>query len=290
MVACGGSDGGSSNSTGGNSTPRGKQKLVVAIQPTQASTEMLQKARPLEEYLEKTIGNVDVEIYVPLSQSGVIEALRFGHACRERGTVAAARLAQPRLDASQLLSGLHPRTQPQQTRRGEATAGRRGHNRLSARERLDDRRYAEAAAKLFFQGDLRDPSLSVATDDGSLDDAYFALVTNTTPWTYAGAFPLQPTPDSRFELGLDAFALTKPSHALGDVAVVQDMHTGWVLSQMFLPKGLPARGDGYVTWHDQSSLRISSTHPRAFQIDGEYLGEREEVNFHSVPKALRIFC
>ncbi|WP_017581909.1 diacylglycerol/lipid kinase family protein [Nocardiopsis valliformis] len=150
--------------------------------------------------------------------------------------------------------------------------------------------YAEAAAKLFFQGDLRDPSLSVATHGGSLDDAYFALVTNTTPWTYAGAFPLQPTPDSRFELGLDAFALTKPSHPLGDVAVVQDMHTGWVLSQMFLPKGLPARGDGYATWHDQPSLRISSTHPRAFQIDGEYLGEREEVNFQSVPKALRIFC
>jgi phosphonate transport system substrate-binding protein len=78
MAACGGSDGGSSENTSGNSG--GKQKLVVAIQPTQASTEMLQKAKPLEEYLEGSIGNVDVEIYVPLSQSGVIEALRFGQA------------------------------------------------------------------------------------------------------------------------------------------------------------------------------------------------------------------
>lgn len=140
--------------------------------------------------------------------------------------------------------------------------------------------YAEAAVKLFFQGDIRDPSLSVSNDGRSLDHVYFALVTNTTPWTYAGSLALQPTPASRFELGLDAFALTQSSHAL----------TGWVLSQMFFPKGLPARGDGYVTWHDQSSLRISSAHPRAFQIDGEYLGEREQVNFHSVPKALRIFC
>ncbi|WP_026118904.1 diacylglycerol/lipid kinase family protein [Nocardiopsis ganjiahuensis] len=140
--------------------------------------------------------------------------------------------------------------------------------------------YAEVAVKLFFQGDIRDSSLSVSSDGRTLDDVYFALVTNTTPWTYAGALALQPTPASRFELGLDAFALTQSSHAL----------TGWVLSQMFFPKGLPARGDGYVTWHDQSSLKVTSTHPRAFQIDGEYLGEREQVNFHSVPKALRIFC
>lgn len=79
LAACGGSDGGSNDNTGGNSAGS-KQKLVVAIQPTQASSEMLQKAKPLEEYLEKSIGNVDVEIYVPLSQSGVIEALRFGQA------------------------------------------------------------------------------------------------------------------------------------------------------------------------------------------------------------------
>ncbi|WP_159940684.1 MULTISPECIES: diacylglycerol kinase family protein [unclassified Nocardiopsis] len=152
-------------------------------------------------------------------------------------------------------------------------------------ERANGRRatpalYAEVAVKLFFQGDIRDPSLSVVTPGRSLVGAYFALVTNTTPWTYAGALPLQPTPSSRFELGLDAFALTHSSPPL----------TGWILSQMFFPKGLPAHGDGYVTWHDQDHMEITSSHPRAFQIDGEYLGEREQVNFHSVPKALRIIC
>lgn len=140
--------------------------------------------------------------------------------------------------------------------------------------------YAEVAVKLFFQGDIRDPSLSVSVNGSLHEDVYFALVTNTTPWTYAGALPLQPTPNSRFELGLDAFALTHSSTPL----------TGWILSQMFFPKGLPPRGDGYVTWHDQGSLSVRSSHPRAFQIDGEYLGDREHVNFHSVPKALRIIC
>lgn len=140
--------------------------------------------------------------------------------------------------------------------------------------------YAEVAVKLFFRGDIRDPSLSVYTNGNFVENVYFALVTNTTPWTYAGALPLQPTPESRFELGLDAFALTHSSYAL----------IGWILSQMFFPRGLPARGEGYVTWNDQESLRIDSSHPRAFQIDGEYLGDRKHVNFHSIPKALRILC
>ncbi len=57
-----------------------KQKLVLAIQPTLAATEMLEQAKPLEQFLEQKLGDVDVEIYIPMSQAGVIEALRFGHA------------------------------------------------------------------------------------------------------------------------------------------------------------------------------------------------------------------
>ena len=57
-----------------------KEKLVVAIQPTLAAQEMVEKAKPLEKFLEDRLSNVDVEVYVPLSQAGVIEALRFGQA------------------------------------------------------------------------------------------------------------------------------------------------------------------------------------------------------------------
>ncbi len=59
---------------------RPKEKLVVAIQPTLAATEMLEKAKPLDQFLEQKLGDVDVEVYVPMSQAGVIEALRFGQA------------------------------------------------------------------------------------------------------------------------------------------------------------------------------------------------------------------
>ncbi|MDA8369645.1 MAG: diacylglycerol kinase family protein [Nocardiopsaceae bacterium] len=139
--------------------------------------------------------------------------------------------------------------------------------------------YSQIALKLFLRGAVRVPSLQIdAPGRGPVRDLYFALVTNTTPWTYAGAVPVQPTPRSRFELGLDLFALTQ-LHALT---------TAGLLRQMLSHKGVPPYGRGYVAWHDQQALTISSRIPRSFQIDGEYLGSRTRVNVESVPKALRI--
>ncbi len=58
-----------------------QQKLIVAIQPTLASDEMLKKAKPLEKFLNKSLGNnIEVQVYVPSSYAAVVESLRFGHA------------------------------------------------------------------------------------------------------------------------------------------------------------------------------------------------------------------
>src|SRR4029453_12415590 len=52
----------------------GQTKLVVAIQPTVASDEMLNKAKPLQQFLEKGLGGkTKVEIYVPTSYAAVVE-------------------------------------------------------------------------------------------------------------------------------------------------------------------------------------------------------------------------
>ncbi len=57
-----------------------RQRVVVAVQPTLATGEVLEKARPIEQFLEQRLGDVDIEIYVPTSYAGIVEALRFGHA------------------------------------------------------------------------------------------------------------------------------------------------------------------------------------------------------------------
>lgn len=57
------------------------EKIIIAVQPTVATNEILEKAKPLEAALEEKLGNgVDVEIYAPMSYAAVVEALRFGHA------------------------------------------------------------------------------------------------------------------------------------------------------------------------------------------------------------------
>ncbi len=56
-------------------------KLVVAIQPSASSDEMLKKAQPLEKFLrDGSGGKTDVQVYVPSSFAAVVESLRFGHA------------------------------------------------------------------------------------------------------------------------------------------------------------------------------------------------------------------
>lgn len=55
-------------------------RLVLAVQPTLTTSDILEKAKPLEKALERKLGGeVDVEIYAPMSYAAVVEALRFGH-------------------------------------------------------------------------------------------------------------------------------------------------------------------------------------------------------------------
>jgi len=58
-----------------------QERVVIAIQPTLSSDEMLTKSKPLQKFLEQNLGDkVKVEIYVPSSFAAVVESLRFGHA------------------------------------------------------------------------------------------------------------------------------------------------------------------------------------------------------------------
>lgn len=58
-----------------------QERVVIAIQPTLSSDEMLTKSKPLQKFLEQNLGDkVKVDIYVPSSFAAVVESLRFGHA------------------------------------------------------------------------------------------------------------------------------------------------------------------------------------------------------------------
>ena len=89
---------------------------------------------------------------------------------------------------------------------------------------------------------------------------------------------MDPNPDSSFERGLDVFAIRRLTVPATTRTVTQ-----------LLTKGA-AHGPQVVRLHDRSDFTVRAGRPQAFQVDGDYLGEREKVDFLSVPDALRVIC
>ena len=69
---------------GGAGATKAPAKIVLAIQPTDNADVIQNKAPEMERFLEERMKahgvEADVQIYVPLTYVGVVEALRFGHA------------------------------------------------------------------------------------------------------------------------------------------------------------------------------------------------------------------
>ena len=107
---------------------------------------------------------------------------------------------------------------------------------------------------------------------------FVGIVSNTAPWTYLGKRPVNTNPRAAFDCGLDVFAL----RSLHTAATLR------TLRQLLSAAGPPARGRSVLTGHDEAALAFEATRPVAFQVDGEYMGEREQVRFTSIPKALSV--
>jgi diacylglycerol kinase family enzyme len=57
---------------------------------------------------------------------------------------------------------------------------------------------------------------------------------------------------------------------------------------MLTGRGL--RGRSVLALPDLTQFRISADRPVHLQVDGDYLGEREQMSFESHPAALRVIC
>jgi len=138
--------------------------------------------------------------------------------------------------------------------------------------------YVWTAVRQFYSvTDRHRPALTLERDGAPPMDALFlGLVSNTSPWTYLGERPVNASPGAGFDTGLDLFALRKLSA----------LRTLNALRQMLGEAG-PA-GKYVVNLHDQETLTFRAARPMAFQVDGEYMGERERVLFQAVPDALRV--
>jgi diacylglycerol kinase family enzyme len=143
--------------------------------------------------------------------------------------------------------------------------------------------YVRLALRQFYrQTDRRHPPLVIERDHQAPDGPVFiAIVSNTAPWTYLGSREVNANPQAGFDTGLDLFALRKMSTISTFSAIGKMLRSA---------NGGPLRGRNVLAYHDQPCLTLRASRPVAFQIDGEYVGEREAVTFRSVPCALRVIA
>ncbi|MEU7973998.1 diacylglycerol kinase family protein [Micromonospora sp. NPDC049089] len=132
----------------------------------------------------------------------------------------------------------------------------------------------------FFASDRRHPAI-VLERPGEPAETELAtvIIQNTAPWTYLGDREVNPNPAASFDLGLDVLALRQLRVASTTRTVTQ-----------FLSRQPDPRGRQVLRLHDTPEFTLVSGRPQAFQLDGDYLGEREKVRFTSVPAALRVIC
>jgi diacylglycerol kinase family enzyme len=137
-----------------------------------------------------------------------------------------------------------------------------------------------AFAQYALLGDQRQPSMTIERpgEEGE-EELATVIVQNTAPWTYLGDRPVNPNPLASFDTGLDVMALR----------ALRVAGTARTATQILSRRPNP-HGRHVLRLHDVTEFSLRSTRPQPFQVDGDFLGEREKVRFISVPAALRVIC
>lgn len=142
-------------------------------------------------------------------------------------------------------------------------------------------RYLMTTLRQFFSGtDRRTSSLVVLrTGEEPVRGVFLAIIQNSSPWTYLGAMAVNPSPDASYQTGLDLWALRSMS-----------VTSGLINSRRMLMKSKPKSTNSVLMLHDQNEFTIACHRPTALQVDGEGLGDVDDVRFTSHADALRVFA
>jgi diacylglycerol kinase family enzyme len=124
--------------------------------------------------------------------------------------------------------------------------------------------------------DRATPHFRVTTGRGCVD-GYFSIVLNTNPYTYLGNRPLDLSPSATLDRGLVVvtFRTMRATAILGSLLVA--LRGGGVQPNEHLDEQF-----------DLDHLVIDGDRPFPYQVDGDYLGEVERLEFRHVPDAVKL--
>jgi diacylglycerol kinase family enzyme len=139
-------------------------------------------------------------------------------------------------------------------------------------------RYIRVAVREMLASSRKDPSLTLHLPNRDpMSGVHLAFVSNSSPWTYANTRPVWTNPDTTFETGLGVFATTS-----------MNVWANLRLARQMLSKKPKIAAGHLIRDDDLPWLRVTSDAPVACQIDGDYLGLRDEMTFRAVPEALGV--
>ena len=125
------------------------------------------------------------------------------------------------------------------------------------------------------------PRFSVRHEPGGdvVDDSYLTVVQNTNPYTYLGSRPLWTAPDAGLDMPLTALSwrALNASTLLRAASTALRTRTG---------PGDRMRKLSYR--HHLSKIVVTGYGPFPYQVDGDYLGEAEALEFTWEPEVLRL--
>nr|WP_321999745.1 diacylglycerol kinase family protein [Rhodococcus qingshengii] len=141
-------------------------------------------------------------------------------------------------------------------------------------------RYVRTAIAAFFRAKRVEPALTVhLPDQDPVSGVHYAFVSNSSPWTYLEERPVHTNPGTTFDSGLGIFAMTS-TKVLPSLRVVRQL----------LARGAEPKSKVLLRTDDVPTITIESSRPIGLQMDGDYIGLREKVEFTSVPDALEVFA
>jgi diacylglycerol kinase family enzyme len=139
-------------------------------------------------------------------------------------------------------------------------------------------RYISVAVPTVLRSARKAPRLTLQLEgQDPVPGVHFVFVSNSSPWTYANTRPVWTNPDTGFDTGLGVFATTSMS-VWRNLGLVRQM-----LAKRPKLKAAHLIRDDDVAW-----VRVMSNTPVASQIDGDYIGLRDEMTFRSVPDAIGV--
>ncbi|MGD9618382.1 MAG: diacylglycerol kinase family protein [Mycolicibacterium sp.] len=139
-------------------------------------------------------------------------------------------------------------------------------------------RYIRVAFREMVANARREPTLTLHLPGREpVSGVHFAFVSNSSPWTYANARPVWTNPDTTFEAGLGVFAVTS-----------MNIWANLRLARRMLSRKPRITAKHLIRDDDLAWLKVTSDTPIACQIDGDYLGLREKMEFTAVPNALSV--